>query len=670
MPKKGFYFILNISAVLVIAFLYYQFVAKPTYNELKEKHLSEYFRQMEIKKIMIDNLISGYLESGRSISSRSVIRDKILEYKNGEVNFNTLKKFTEPKYLDGINALNDCIYAARITEGSTLVEFGVAPTYQTVRNFDSFDKIGSKISLKDSAFITEVISPIYQDNVSLGYDYLIFKDTETIKKIIDNSTELRLLDRKSGSYLRSYIISENVSVYLESIVKDNMYEFSRPTGIVFSELYNFEENQFIVLTLMSVAIFVILLFVQLRTRLIFSTQNKYLQALVEQKTDELQKALSDLKKANERIKVEKEKYKTVAENSGDFIYWIDPNGNFVYVSPNAEQITGYTTQDFLTNPDLYKEIIFPEDIQVFERHLKDKDELDGTKPIEFRIIRKDGKISWLLHLCKSVYSEDNTYLGIRGSNSDITQKKLTELELEKNREELKKSNMTKDKLFSIISHDLKNPFQSLLGITEAIANMPEEFTLDEIREVGNQLNTSSKNIFTLLDNLLKWSMMQQGNLELNPGKNSLDGLVADAVNHIEVKAELKEITVNNNLTEDIQVFCDKTMIASVLLNLLTNAVKFTNRKGTISIDAEAVDDKFIRVSIADTGIGMTDEVQSRLFRVGEKIGTPGTEGELSTGLGLLLSAEFVKENKGEIWVESKLGCGSTFFFTLPAYKSA
>jgi signal transduction histidine kinase len=523
MVKKGFYFLVDALSILVFIFLYYQLVAKPTYTNLKEKHQNEYVRQMEIKKILLDNLITGFLESGRSVSSRSMIRKEIVKYNEGKISLNELREFTKPKYMDGVKALNNCIYAERIINNTILVESGHKPKYQLIENYMGLNKLESKIHLTDSLFIVEVVSPIYLNTEWLGVDYLIFQDSSTLSRSKDEFTHLELLQVANIEKCKEHScitdMDGNLLVCFESIVPGYIYRFSKPTDVVFAELYDFEEEQTLVLLLLSVSIFILLLFFQLRTRFIFSTQNKYLQTLVDKKTDEL-----------------------------------------------------------------------------------------------------------------------------------------------------KKNNMTKDKLFSIISHDLKNPFQSLLGITDAIANVPDEFTREEIRNLGRELNKSSKNIYELLDNLLKWSLLQQGKLKQEGEELLLSELTENSLAQVMVKANQKEITIDNKINKDICVYADRTMISSVFLNLLINAIKFTNRKGRIEIDGKIIDDNYAQVSIIDSGVGMSEDVLQKLFKVGEKIGSPGTEGELSTGLGLLLCEEFIKKNNGEIWVESELGVGSKFFFTLPVCK--
>jgi signal transduction histidine kinase len=247
-------------------------------------------------------------------------------------------------------------------------------------------------------------------------------------------------------------------------------------------------------------------------------------------------------------------------------------------------------------------------------------------------------------------------------------KKFNLLLLRKN-EELEKINNQKDKFFSIIAHDLKSPFQGFLGVTQSLAEDTSSFSTQEIARLNSNLNKVASNLFSLLRNLLEWAQMQKGEMSFQPNEISLTDLAAKNIELIKERSAQKGIAVINNVSNPIQIFADENMINSVLLNLLTNAVKFTRSNGTVTVRAYKAADDMVEVSVSDTGIGMSKGIVDKLFIVGEKTGTPGTEGELSTGLGLLLCKEFVEKHGGKIWVQSEEGKGSTFYFTLPQKKS-
>jgi len=234
--------------------------------------------------------------------------------------------------------------------------------------------------------------------------------------------------------------------------------------------------------------------------------------------------------------------------------------------------------------------------------------------------------------------------------------------------ELTKLNLEKDKFFSIISHDLKSPFQGFLGITKAMAENASSFSVEELEKFGSEMYKTAKNLFTLLKNLLEWAQMQNGAMKYEPKEISLAGSITENVTILKKRSEQKGISIRSAVPENLSVYADEQMLNSVLLNLISNAIKFTREDGKITINAKAVDE-MIEIAVNDTGVGMPNKTMEKLFKLGEKVGSKGTEGELSTGLGLLLCKEFVEKHGGKIWAESEVGKGSTFYFTLKQTRS-
>jgi len=268
---------------------------------------------------------------------------------------------------------------------------------------------------------------------------------------------------------------------------------------------------------------------------------------------------------------------------------------------------------------------------------------------------------------ENVYSEkDVQFLDSVGSQIALAiERKRTEEEIKKRNEELSKINAEKDKFFSIIAHDLKSPFLGFLGLTQIMAEDISSFSADELTKLAVEMNQNANNLFTLLKNLLEWAQMQNGSMSFEPKEISLSDMIAKNVATVEERSEQKGILIINKVIEPITACVDGNMINSVLLNLLSNAVKFTRRDGTITIQTSKIKEDEIEISVKDPGVGMPKSIVEKLFKVGEKIGSKGTEGELSTGLGLLLCKEFVEKNGGTIWAESVEGKGSTFYFTVP-----
>jgi signal transduction histidine kinase len=227
---------------------------------------------------------------------------------------------------------------------------------------------------------------------------------------------------------------------------------------------------------------------------------------------------------------------------------------------------------------------------------------------------------------------------------------------------------TKDKFFSIIAHDLKSPFVGLLSLTELMADKTENFSLAEFAEFSKSLNETACNLYKLLENLLEWAMLQNGSINFTPKDFDLSKMISQGINTINQRALQKRITIINKIDNSQKVYADEKMISTVLRNLLSNAVKFTHQNGMVTISAKEIEDQMIEIFIKDSGIGMPKSIVEKLFELGEKTGRQGTDGELSTGLGLLLCKEFVEKNGGKILVESEEGVGSAFYFTLPKFN--
>jgi two-component system sensor histidine kinase/response regulator len=237
------------------------------------------------------------------------------------------------------------------------------------------------------------------------------------------------------------------------------------------------------------------------------------------------------------------------------------------------------------------------------------------------------------------------------------------LALQQQTVQLEDLNASKDKFFSIIAHDLKSPLSSFLGFADILEILPTK-TQDQVEEIVGQFRTSAKNLFALLENLLTWSRLQRGMVEYLPQALNIKDFVARNVNLLSPNAAQKQITLHNRVLQGIVVSADLYMLDAVIRNLLSNAIKFTGAGGAVEISA-TVAEAMVTVAVADTGMGIPEEKLGKLFRIDAKFKHRGTAGEAGTGLGLILCKEFVEKNGGSIRVESQLGKGATFFFTLP-----
>ncbi len=238
----------------------------------------------------------------------------------------------------------------------------------------------------------------------------------------------------------------------------------------------------------------------------------------------------------------------------------------------------------------------------------------------------------------------------------------------KHNKELKVLNATKDKFFSIIAHDLKNPFNSIVGFADLALEKSCEFDKDKVLYFMDLIRISAISAYKLLENLLEWSRSQTGRITFTPEVINLQELVSESTTTAQNQAEQKHIKLQADIDQGIKVYADKNMINTVLRNLISNAIKFTPHKGKITINAKEDNQKAI-VSITDTGVGMNAEQMDKLFLIDKKISTEGTDNEKGTGLGLILCKEFLEKNSGEIWVKSQLNKGSIFSISLPLWKA-
>ena len=230
-------------------------------------------------------------------------------------------------------------------------------------------------------------------------------------------------------------------------------------------------------------------------------------------------------------------------------------------------------------------------------------------------------------------------------------------------------NAAKNKLFSIIAHDLRSPFTAIIGFSNMLVDSYEEFDDEERKKMIVTVHDSANGAYKLLENLLTWARSQSGRIDFIPKDIYLKEVVSETVSALFAPASKKEIKISETVSDKDMISADKNMVSTVIRNLISNAIKFTPKKGTIQISTKKqADSNLIEISVKDSGIGIPKDKINELFRVDKNSSTAGTEGEQGTGLGLILCKEFVEKHGGKIWVESEIGEGSEFKFTLPVYN--
>lgn len=297
---------------------------------------------------------------------------------------------------------------------------------------------------------------------------------------------------------------------------------------------------------------------------------------------------------------------------------------------------------------------------------KDKELIQNQNMMnyEMRFPAANGEIREIV-ISKSVFKNfDGSVAGVIGVINDITEKKRAEQALIESEKKLREANATKDKFFSIISHDMKNPFTTLLGFTEMLTDDYDEFDDAERKSFIEEMRNVSRYSYKLLENLLKWAKLQMGKLDFKPQELNLSASVNEAIMNLSEEAKLKGVDLINNINKEININADIMMINTVIQNLFSNAIKFSNSGSRAEISAEEKNG-FAEVIIKDYGIGIKEEDLSKLFRIDIHYVEIGSAKEKGTGLGLILCKDFIEKHGGQISIESSLGNGAMVKFTIP-----
>lgn len=336
-------------------------------------------------------------------------------------------------------------------------------------------------------------------------------------------------------------------------------------------------------------------------------------------------------------------------------------GEFLEVNNSVLESTGYSKEEFL---NLSYWDLTPREYE--QQEIEQLETLNRTGyfgPNFKEYIRKDGS-RYPLSISGALFIDVDGRKVVWGIIEDLSDRREQELIIKNQNEELKRLNAAKDKFFSIIAHDLKNPFSAIIGSSELLLSRAEKNDIQSIDKYAQIINLSSKKALDLLLNLMDWSQIQTGRIKYEPENLDVKNLVDEAFSLMACNAEEKTISIQNKIPEGSFVFADKTMIGIVLRNLLSNAIKYTNSGGEIIISSQVESNELV-VSINDNGVGIAQKEIDKLFSIDSVYSTPGTQKEKGTGLGLILCREYLEKNKGKIWVQSQLNAGTTFYFSLP-----
>jgi len=359
---------------------------------------------------------------------------------------------------------------------------------------------------------------------------------------------------------------------------------------------------------------------------------------------------------------------TLLDNLKVGVVACDENENLTYFNKTTQEFHGLPHQKI--NAELwadYYDLYLPDgktkmqkkDIPLF-RALKGEQFND----VEMIIFPKQGKPSIFVASGSPIFDDEGKKQGAVVSMYNIDERIKAEQALKESEAQLKELNTTKDKFFSIIAHDLKNPFNSLLGFSDLLVKNALKYPPEKVQQFAQTMNSAANQGYKLLENLLEWSRLQTGSIKPNPVKVKPSDLIYEVKLLCEQTAKSKNIELQSLNDCNDYILADKEMIKTVLRNLITNSLKFTKEQDIVKISTQRLDNHVVFI-ISDTGIGIEPEHIAKIFNIDCKLSKEGTAGEKGTGLGLILCKEFVEIHGGQIWVESEVGKGSDFKFTLP-----
>ncbi len=411
---------------------------------------------------------------------------------------------------------------------------------------------------------------------------------------------------------------------------------------------------------------------------------RYHNAITRVKADENGKLLevsgtiqdvTDKKLTEKTIKESEQRFRSLLNDiSSVSVQGYSKDGIVNYWNKASEILYGYSQEEAIGNSifDLIIPATIKSEIQSDINFLLESKETLQAKEI---VLKRKNDESITVFSSKVIVQIPGKPIEIFCIDIDLTKQKKYQESLLQNELKLKKVLAEKDKFFAIIAHDLRTPFLGFLSLAQTLAEDYKELSLDELKHYGSSIMKSANQLYKLLENLLLWSKIQRNETEFFPDFCVLKSMVNQNIELLRQNISQKKLTVNNLIPDHIQLSADQQMLNTILRNLFSNAIKFTNEGGIIEIGVEKsknIDQQIpynhCIIYVKDNGIGMSQNLINNLFRIDEKVTRPGTDGESSSGLGLVLCMEFVKLHNGRLWVKSEEGKGSTFYFTIPYKK--
>ncbi len=528
--------------------------------------------------------------------------------------------------------------------GKVILEADFIPVYQNnlMKSINGiFKNVSSEKNISRELEVFKSSYQAFQDGIAIQCDRKITLANDAFAEIFGYKNERDILDKDFYDFVAENDITK-ISGYFSSIGSDKNY----PSRF---EFHGKRKNNS-------------LFFAEITIGTFRNDDKTFIVTVVRDVTER--------KRSQQIIKESEEKYRNITENIDDFLFTYERIDNIIrpiFYTSSVERVTGYTQSDFLSDSRLFIKIIYPDDFSLIRKKIKNfiSSKIQLSSEFEFRIINRHGNIVWIRAKITLVRDSIGKAQKIYGLVSDITLRKKAEEELHKSTENLVKLNETKDRFISIISHDLRTPFSSILGFTDLLLS-DSDLNQAEKKQYIEFIQESSKSMLSLVNSLLDWTRLQTGRIRFEPERIEANEVIERSIKTLSGVAFQKKIQLISNVQDNTFIFVDKDLIFQVFNNLISNAIKFTRENGSIIISYSITSrTRFIQFSVKDNGTGIKPENIDKLFNIDSKFTSEGTSGEKGTGLGLSLVREIIEKHGGTIWVESIEGSGSDFKFTLP-----
>lgn len=378
---------------------------------------------------------------------------------------------------------------------------------------------------------------------------------------------------------------------------------------------------------------------------------------LEQQKEEIIQQTQALQQANLELK----KLSTVASETDNAIGIFNQEGLLEWVNEGFTRMYGYSFKQFIQEKgeSIYWTSQNPNIKDAVTSALKNKKSI----AYEFSAVHRNGQKIWAHTTLSPILDENGHVVRFVAIDSNISRLKKAEKEIKQQRDELERINLEKDNFFSLVAHDLRSPLGTLLSLMRVVTEEFDQLPQQQLKELMIIAHRSTVNTFSLLENLLEWALTQKGKIEFKPERVDINLLCSEVIDLFKLSAEKKNIQLSYEPSETSNVYCDENMIRTVLRNLLSNAIKFTQAVGKVIVSIKEEKHRIL-IAVTDNGIGITKDDISKIFKIDKPLSKRGTANERGTGIGLVLSKDFIQKNKGEIWVKSKKGKGSQFTFSL------